>query len=71
MMKGAQMSGDKAVVTLPQWECVRCGHTWTPRKQTRPVQCPNCKNAQWDRPQETEAEGRAKSEERQRPKGGR
>ena len=30
-------------------ECIKCGHTWIPRK-TEVRLCPNCKTAYWDRP---------------------
>lgn len=34
---------------LPTLECVRCGHTWHPRKQERPIRCGGCKTPYWDR----------------------
>ena len=32
--------------------CLRCGHTWFPRQQGRPNQCPNrrCHSVIWDKP---------------------
>lgn len=29
--------------------CFHCGHIWIPRKSGRPVQCPRCHSATWDR----------------------
>lgn len=29
--------------------CYRCGHTWTPRGNRDPKQCPTCKSPYWDR----------------------
>ena len=34
--------------TLPTHHCLRCGHTWVPRKPGRPGVCPRCKSAIWD-----------------------
>jgi Zn finger protein HypA/HybF involved in hydrogenase expression len=31
-------------------ECLRCGHSWVPRKDKRPVACPRCKSYTWDVP---------------------
>ena len=28
------------------YKCVKCGHQWIPRKEN-PVQCPWCKNKNW------------------------
>jgi predicted nucleic acid-binding Zn-ribbon protein len=35
-------------VNIPQLECKRCGHVWTP-KQEEVRQCPKCKSAYFDR----------------------
>jgi predicted Zn-ribbon and HTH transcriptional regulator len=32
------------------YRCERCGHQWVPRMAERPVICPRCKSARWDRP---------------------
>ena len=29
--------------------CKRCGASWLPRIETKPVQCPRCKSLAWDR----------------------
>lgn len=29
--------------------CERCGHTWLPRIETKPVLCPKCKSPSWDK----------------------
>ena len=29
--------------------CVRCNHTWYPRKAQRPYTCPSCRSPMWDR----------------------
>lgn len=34
---------------LPEYKCKRCGHTWTPRSNKKPVKCPACISVQWDR----------------------
>ena len=28
-------------------ECRRCGHTWVPRGEAPPAQCPKCKSTKW------------------------
>jgi len=30
--------------------CLRCGHTWEPRIERRPLACPQCKSRTWDSP---------------------
>ena len=34
---------------LPKLKCKRCGHKWAPRKEERPLTCPNCKSPYWDK----------------------
>src|SRR5437660_394101 len=34
-------------------KCLRCGHQWTKKITTRPVQCPACKQSRWDTPART------------------
>lgn len=38
-------------MNLPTYKCLRCGHTWIPRKPERPVRCPKrgCMSPYWDR----------------------
>ena len=31
-------------------KCLRCGHVWRVRIDTRPAQCPKCKSCKWDVP---------------------
>ena len=45
---------DEKVVSLPKWTCVRCGHEWLPRQETRPRLCPNCRSAYWDKKRKRE-----------------
>ena len=40
----------KVEITLSGYECLRCGHTWVPRKEDKPRQCPNCHSPYWDIP---------------------
>ncbi len=35
---------------LPTHTCLRCSHSWVPRKPGRPGVCPKCKSAIWDQP---------------------
>jgi len=35
---------------LPQLACLRCQHTWIPRKPEKPMVCPDCKSPYWDIP---------------------
>lgn len=35
---------------MEKLECKRCGHTWIPRIEGRPGQCPECHNTRWDKP---------------------
>jgi hypothetical protein len=37
--------------TVRRLRCLRCDHTWTPRKSgDRPLSCPACHSAYWSRP---------------------
>ena len=36
-------------VTLSGYKCARCGHTWLPRGEERPLLCPKCKSLRWDK----------------------
>ena len=32
------------------YQCERCSHKWLPRKKEKPIICPKCKSAYWDKP---------------------
>lgn len=40
---------------LPRYQCLRCPHSWVPRKRAYPRICPKCKSAYWDTPRQSEA----------------
>jgi DNA-directed RNA polymerase subunit RPC12/RpoP len=40
-------------IILPKFLCCRCQHEWHPRKPERPVVCPRCKSAWWNKPRKT------------------
>ncbi len=42
-------------IVLPTMRCLRCGHTWPPRKPERPLRCPKCGSPYWDRARATPA----------------
>ncbi len=42
-------------ITLPTLRCLRCGHTWSPRKPERPVRCPKCGSPYWGQPRKHDA----------------
>ena len=33
---------------MEKCKCLRCGHEWFKRVETRSVLCPGCKNPKWD-----------------------
>lgn len=37
-------------ITLPRYTCLRCGYTWIPRVQHRPVRCAHCRSEYWHTP---------------------
>lgn len=37
-------------VMLKGFKCLRCKHTWVPRRSDRPRVCPRCKSPYWDKP---------------------
>jgi predicted Zn-ribbon and HTH transcriptional regulator len=39
-------------VELPVFECLRCGHKWSPRKAETPLRCGACKSPYWKTPPE-------------------
>ena len=34
---------------MKKYKCKRCNHEWYPRKPSKPITCPNCKSAYWDK----------------------
>ena len=38
--------------TIEKKKCIRCGHTWFPRKEQMPVICPKCFSPYWNRERE-------------------
>lgn len=46
-------------ITVLQYECERCGHTWIPRElDVEPKVCPKCKSPYWDTPKRTKNKDR-------------
>ncbi len=39
-----------AEIQVTAFKCERCAHIWVPRAKERPVICPKCKSARWDKP---------------------
>jgi len=37
---------------VPRYECLRCGHRWIGRLETKPVRCPRCQSPYYDRPRQ-------------------
>jgi predicted Zn-ribbon and HTH transcriptional regulator len=44
------------VSELKKNECLRCGHKWIQRVETKPVRCPVCKSPYWDKPKQIKSE---------------
>jgi DNA-directed RNA polymerase subunit RPC12/RpoP len=34
---------------MDKLKCVKCGHEWLPRQESKPKECPNCKSTNWDK----------------------
>ncbi len=34
-------------IKLPHLKCLRCGHSWIPRKEANPDVCPKCHSPYW------------------------
>lgn len=32
-----------------EYRCFKCNHKWKGRKKTKPQECPNCKNRNWEK----------------------
>jgi Zn finger protein HypA/HybF involved in hydrogenase expression len=41
MMRGVKLNEMRCA-------CLRCGHGWLKRVESRPVRCPRCKQPHWD-----------------------
>jgi len=39
-------------LTIHNYKCTNCGHSWFPRGIKLPNQCPRCKVYDWDKPRE-------------------
>lgn len=37
-------------LSLPTLKCLRCGHSWYPKKPVLPKVCPKCKSPYWNKP---------------------
>ena len=37
---------------LPTLTCMRCGHSWHPKMNRRPIRCAKCKSPYWERERE-------------------
>jgi predicted Zn-ribbon and HTH transcriptional regulator len=35
-------------IKLPTFHCLRCEHTWIPRKPEKPKRCARCKSPYWE-----------------------
>jgi DNA-directed RNA polymerase subunit RPC12/RpoP len=52
-------TGSMARVKLSGYRCERCDHEWVPReKDQEPRVCPKCKSPYWDRPRQSESNGK-------------
>ncbi len=51
-----QMHGDRQMseTLIPGYRCLKCDHTWKPRKPEKPATCPKCNSPRWDRPRKGE-----------------
>src|SRR3989304_2769376 len=50
---GITVAGNTGVIrTLPPTvlACLRCGHSWSPRSDQLPRNCPGCNSPYWNRP---------------------
>lgn len=41
---------DYTNIVLKRLSCNRCGHTWWPKSERRPGNCPVCHSPYWDKP---------------------
>lgn len=57
-------------IVLPTLHCLRCGHTWPPRKPERPLRCAKCGSPYWDRTRRESSENRPVTSENHPVKGG-
>lgn len=39
---------------IERLNCLRCGHEWWPRSESKPVSCPKCHSPYWHMPRRAE-----------------
>ena len=54
--KGLEVSNK---IKLPTLICLRCGHSWIPRRPVLPKNCPKCFTSYWNTPKCREMGGKA------------
>lgn len=42
----------ETTIKVKRYNCERCSHEWQPRKEEKPIICPECKSPYWDRKRE-------------------
>lgn len=51
-------------VKLPKFECLRCGHKWSPKNEETPLRCAFCKSPYWRKtPDKTSGQGHKHEQE--------
>ena len=43
------------------YKCNKCNHVWFSRGDERPLTCPKCKTARWDKPQKQDLKNKISS----------
>jgi predicted Zn-ribbon and HTH transcriptional regulator len=46
-------------MTLPTHSCLRCDHTWIPRREGLPAKCPKCMSVYWNESRQTKPKAAA------------
>jgi len=50
-------------VKLPKFECLRCGHKWSPKNDEVPLRCAFCKSPYWKKAMDRASVGGHKHEQ--------
>ena len=49
------------MIKLPRLKCLRCGHTWVPRREKPPKTCPKCHSPYWNKPRQKRHKSKTKT----------
>src|SRR3989304_1632186 len=52
LRRDMEINKNDTEIELPVLTCLRCGHTWHPRRPKLPAHCANCCSPYWNKPRQ-------------------